>query len=185
MAKEKKPMTTLHKRNALRLGARSLKTLSYGAPVIPVSIMVGINWDEWFVKSGQGWSVSMGFIMLILSTLLTYLSIAKKKKLIEKFSAFWNVALIVICWAISFLFLSSILRELGMMLLYIGFSLVGAAISDEVETRVIEPKLSFYQGLVSEYGLDKKEERRKAKLEAKRKQAEEEAKIEKERQAID
>ncbi len=185
MAKERKKMSTLHKRNALRFGKYALKTTSYAAPVVPVGIEVGMNFDEWFIKNNQGIHVAFGFIMLIFSTVLTYLSIAKHKKLFEKYSAFWQVALILICWAVAFLFLSSILNQLGMMLLYIGLSLIASATADEVDNHVIEEKLTFYQGLVSEYGLDKREVRRKEKKEEKIKQAKLEAELESRKQAID
>ena len=185
MAKERKKMSTLHKRNAFKFGGYGLKGGSYAAPLVPVVTMVGINWNEWFIQSKQGWQVGTGFIMLIISTLLTYLAIAKKKNLLTKVSAFWSVAIIIICWATSFLFLSSILHELGFMLLYIGFGLIASACMDEVDQRVMKPKYEFYKGLVTEYGLDKREVRKQAKLEAKRLQAQQEAEIEAQRKAID
>ena len=185
MAKEKKKLSTLHKRNWLKVGRYGLKGGAYAAPLVPVVTMVGINWQEWFIESKNGIHVATGFIMLIVSTLLTYLSIAKKKNLLKEVSAFWNVAIIIICWAVSLLFLSSILSDLGFMLLYIGFGLVGSAIMDETEARVIEPKYEFYKGLVTEYGLDKREVRKQEKLNAKRVQAQKEAELEARKQAID
>ena len=175
MKKEKKPKSkTLAKRNALRFAKHSLKAGTYIAPVVPVAIETGINWDEWFNNS-NGFHVGSGFIMLILSTLLTYLMVAKRKKLLEKLSAFWSVAIILVCWATSLLLLSSILHQIGFMLLYISFAIVGSAIMDEVETHVVEENLAFYTGLVSENELDRKEERKKEKAEAKRRLAEREA----------
>lgn len=185
MPKEKKKMSTLRKRNWLKVGRYGIKGGTYAAPIIPVIAMIGINWDEWFIKSRSGVFVGFGFLMLIVSTLLTYLSIAKKKMLFEKISAFWNVTIIVICWAVSLLFLSSIASQLGFILLYIGFGTLASAILDETEERVIEPKYEFYKGLVTEYGLDKKEVRKQAKLEEKRKQAQMEAEIESQKQAVD
>ena len=185
MAKERKKMSTLHKRNWLRLGSFGCKGATYASPAVAVSILVGINWNEWFVQSRSGVFVGFGFLFTIISTLLTYFSIAKQKKLIEKLSAFWNVAIIVICWAIALLFLSSIASQLGYILLYIGFSLIASAIVDETETRLIEPKYEFYKGLVTEYGLDKREVRKQEKLNAKRVQAQKEAELEARKQAID
>ncbi len=185
MAKEKKKMSTLHKRNWLKVGKVGLKGGAYAAPFVPMVVMTGINWDEWFIQSKSGIHVATGFIMLIVSTLLTYLSIAKKKNLLEKVSAFWNVAIIVICWAVSLLFLSSILSDLGFMLLYIGFGVIASACMDEVEARIIEPKYQEYKQLVSDYGLDKREVRKKEKEIQRRKQAEQEAELEARKQAID
>lgn len=185
MSKEKKKMSTLHKRNWLKVGKFSLKGGAYAAPLVPVGIEVGINWNEWFVQSKSGIHVASGFIMLIISTLLTYFSIAKKKNLLKEVSAFWNVAIIVICWAISLLFLSSILSDLGFMLLYIGFGLIASATMDEVEERVIEPKYEFYRGLVTEYKLDKREVRKEQKKQEKIDQAKVEAELEARKQAID
>lgn len=175
----KKPKSkTLSKRNGLRVAKYSLKAGTYAAPLVPVAVETGIHWDEWFNNS-NGFHVGGGFIMLILSTLLTYLMVAKKKKLLEKFSAFWSVAIILICWATSLLLLSSILHQIGFMLLYIAFAIVGSAIMDETETRVIEENLSFYEGLVKDNNLDPRQEKKQAKIAEKRRLAEEEAKREK------
>ena len=185
MAKEKKKMSTLHKRNWLKVGSVGLKGATYGAPIVAVGIMTGINWNEWFVQSRSGVFVGFGFLFTIISTLLTYLSIAKQKKIIEKLSGFWNTAIIVICWAIALLFLSSIASQLGYILLYIGFSLIASAVMDETETRLVEPKYQEYKQLVSDYGLDKREVRKKEKELQRRKQAEQEAELEARKQAID
>lgn len=179
MKKEKKPKSkTLAKRNGLRAAKRSLNIGSYVAPVVPVAIETGINWDEWFNNS-NGFHVGSGFIMLILSTLLTYLMVAKKKKLLEKFSAFWSVFIILVCWATSLLLLSSILHQIGFMLLYISFAVIASAVMDEVNTRVVERNLVFYEELVKENGLDPKQTKKEAKIAEKRRLAEEEAKREK------
>ncbi len=176
MEKEKKPKSkTLAKRNGLRAAKYSLKAGAFAAPVVPIVVETAINWDEWFNNS-NGIHVGTGFIMMVISTLLTYLAVAKKKKLLEKFSAFWSVAIILVCWAVALLFLSSILQELGFLLLYISFGVVASAIMDETEDRVVEANLTFYEGLVAENGLDRKQE----KKEQKRKLAEREAKRERE-----
>ena len=179
MGIERRPKSkTLAKRNWLKAGKYVLKVGSVGAPLVPVAVETGIHWDEWFNNSG-GIHVGMGFIMLALSTLLTYMSIAKKKKLLEKFSAFWSVAIILVCWASALLFLSSILHQLGFMLLYIAFAVIASAVMDETETRVVEKELEFYNRLVDENGLDRRAEKKKAKVEAKRALAKEEAEKEK------
>ncbi len=175
MAKQRKPMTTVAKRNWLSFADKATRVGYYGAPLVPVAVMVGINWDEWFVKSHNGWTVGGGFIMLVLSTLLTYFAIAKKKKLFEQFSAFWSVAIILVSWAVALLLLSRLLSDLGFMLLYIAFGVVGSAILDETDTRVLKPKAEFYANLCRDTGLDAKEEKRKAKEAAAKVQAEAEA----------
>lgn len=185
MAKERKKMSTLHKRNWLNVGHKSLFLAKYSAPVVPAVVTTAINWEDWFVKSNSGFHVSMGFIFTIISVLLTYFSIAKKKKLIEKVSAFWSVAIIVICWAIAFIFLSLVFHDIGMILLYIGFSLLGSATFDEFDTHLVIPAWEENKSLVSEYGLDKREVRRKEKKEERIKQAKLEAELESRKQAID
>lgn len=179
--KSKKQRTTLQERNRLRRIKYSMKTMSYSLPLVPVFTMVGINWNEWFITAQDGLRVASGFLFLVISTLFTYLSIAKKKKILEKASAFWNVSIIIICWGITLLFLSNILNDLGMMLLYIGFGIIASACLDEVETRSVESKYQFYQKLVTDNGLDAKENKKKAKLDKAKKQAEREAKIEREK----
>lgn len=181
MRKNKRPRSkTLAKRNALKVAKTSLHAAKYAAPLVPVGIEVGINWDEWFNNS-NGFFVGSGFIMLMLSTFLTYLAVGKKKKLFEKFSAFWNVAIILFCWGTSFMLLSSILHQIGFIFVFLGFSIVASAIADETETHLVDGSLAYYQELVDTNGLDMRAERRKAKREAKRKLAEEEAKAYRER----
>ncbi len=176
--KKKKPTTTLSKRNGFKTLKYTVKTLEYVAPFIPVATIVGINFEEWFIENQDGFKVAGGFIMLIISTLLTYLAIAKKKNLLKDFSAFWSVAIILLCWGLSILLLTSIFAELGNMLLYIGFGVIASACLDETEIHYIEKKYAFYQDLVIKNGLDKKVERKRIKEELAKKQAEEEAKRE-------
>lgn len=176
MKKEKKPKSrTLRKRNSLRAAKYSLKAGAYVAPLVPVAVETGIHWQDWFSTSA-GFHVGSGFVMLMLSALLTYLAIAKKKRLLEKFSAFWGVAIIIASWAVSLLLLSSILHQIGMMLVYIALSVMASATMDEVETRAVEKELAFYEKLVSENGLDPRQVAKEAKREEKRRLAEEEAK---------
>lgn len=177
----KKQRTTLQQRNRFRRLKYSMKMMSYSLPLVPVFTMIGINWNEWFITAQDGLRVASGFLFLVVSTLFTYLSIAKKKKLLEKASAFWNVSIIIICWGITLLFLSNILSDLGMMLLYIGFGIIASACLDETETRLVEDKYQFYQKLVTDNGLDTKENKKKAKLLKAQEQAKKEAEQEKER----
>lgn len=180
MNNEKKPKSkTLSKRDGLRVAKYSLRFGMFASPFVPVAVETGINWNEWFNNS-NGLHVGFGFISLVVSTLLTYLMIAKKKKLFENFSAFWSVAIIVICWATAFLLLSSILHQIGFTLLYIGLAVIPSAVMDEVDTRVVEKDLALYSQLVSENGLDEKESRRQRKIEAKKRLAEQEAERERE-----
>jgi len=65
------------------------------------------------------------------------------------------------------------------MLLYIAFAVIASAVMDETETRVVEKELEFYNRLVDENGLDRRAEKKKAKVEAKRALAKEEAEKEK------
>lgn len=177
---QKKPKSkTLAKRNGLRVAKYSLKAGQYIAPVTPIAVETGINWQEWFVNS-NGFKVGMGFVMIAVSTLLTYFSIAKKKKLFEGRSAFWSVAVLVISWGLAAILLANILNQLGYMMLYIGFSCAASAVMDETETLAVEKKLAEYSDLVSTYGLDSSEVKKKEKAEKRRQLAEEEAQRERE-----
>lgn len=166
---------TLQKRNSLRVAKYSLKIGSFAMPLIPFSIIVGVNANDWFATT-DGFSIGMGLAMLLVSTLITYLVAAKKTKIFEGFSGFWSACIIIVCWGVCLLFLGTIINELGSMLLYVGLSLLASAIMDETESRVVEEKLEFYNELVSANNLDKKEVAKKKEKEQAEKLAKEEGK---------
>jgi len=190
--KEKKPLSTIHKRNLFGIGHYTLKYGAWAAPAVPAGIIIGVNFEDWFINSGNGVQLGFGFTSLALSIVLTYFAIAKKKKILEKVSAFWLVAILIVCWALSLLFLASIAQDLGTSLMWIALGVFVGAAMDETDTRIIKPKSDDYKGLVDEFHLDKRSERKRLREEARRKQAEEEAKQEalkkeekQKRQAVD
>lgn len=168
-------MTTFGKYRSLKAAKWSLKSLAYGAPAIPAGVMIGLNWDEWVKEAGDGWSLGFGFASLLVSVIITYITIAKRKNILSHVSPLFGAAVIVACWAVSLLFLGKILTDLGYTLLAIAGGVLFGAACDETETRVVEKKVAFYKGLVDENRLDRRQEKRRLKEEKEAEKAKEEA----------
>lgn len=186
MENKKKTPSTLKTYRRWKALKTTLHISTYTLPVIPAGVMVGLNWEEWIAQTGNGWSLGLGFGSLLVALIITIVGVAKKDKILsEKVSPLFYLAGALCIWAISFMFLASIMDEFGKMLLYTSFGLIGSASADQVAKVVIKPQVDFYKKLVEENGLDPrlvaKEKRRQAKIE----KAKAEAKAEAEKEATD
>lgn len=138
---------------------RGLKAASYGACLVPFGIELGVHWNEWFKPSDGQISIGVGFGMLLVSTLATLVAVMKKdEEFMKKYSPLFYVAVIVSLWAGSFMFLSSIMSEMGQMLLYTAIGVAVGAVTDEVNTLSVKPQYEKYEKLINEYGLTDKAE---------------------------
>lgn len=175
-------LPTIKAYNSLKAKKSWLKVGSYGSCLVPFGAELAVHWNEWF-QTEEKLSLGLGFGMLLVSTLATMTAVMKKDDdFMKKYSPLFYVAVILALWAGSFLFLASIMQEMGMMLMYCAFGVVGGAVMDEVSRDVIEPKMAIYKEAIDKYGLTEKAEKNDLIIEqAKKDQAAKKAK----RQAIE
>lgn len=143
----------------------SLKVLPYPTIAVPFAVEMGLNWDSWFGESVP-WTVPTGFVMALLSTILSILAISKKdSELMKKIGPFASVGLAFLAWGVVCLCLASVLTEFGYLLVYSGLSILGAAVEDAVDNAVVEEKYQYMKKLADTNGLSKKGEWMKSKKE--------------------
>lgn len=161
MAKKVKSKT-VRTRNALAVTNKVMWGAKFGMPFVPATIMTIINWDEWFAQTNGG--LPLGFLTLVVATIISIIGIMKKDALVQKnVSPLFVFALALFCVAASFLWLSNVMYQAGMMFLWTACAVVAAAVDDQVQKSVVEPNLAFYKDLVIRGGLDKKTEKKKNK----------------------
>ena len=148
---EYETLKQFHKFSAIKY---SLKGSTYLFAVVPFFAELGVNYQAWFGNESTAPSIGMGFGMLIASTVLTILAVVKKdEEFMKKFSPLFYIAVIFLAWAAAFMFLSSIMSEMGKMLMYAACGILAGAISDESEETLVEPKYRLYKELAHNSGL--------------------------------
>lgn len=171
----KPPRTTAQKFRFWRNVGYACKGVEFLSPLVPFSVMLGLNWENWFPKdAGTGWSIGLGFGMLIVSTLLAVWQIVKKDDLMkEKLSFLFSVCVVFVLFGFSFKLLSSIMSEMGDMFLYVGCGLLGGAMSDQADRIAFKPRREFYRKLIEENGLSKVSARKQEDIEQAKREGEE------------
>lgn len=162
-----------------------IKWSLYGAmfvtPLAPAATMTAINWEDWFAKSGV--SLPCGFVMLVISTLLSIIFIWKKDEITKKsVSAIFYLSLVFACFGCAFMFLAKLFEQVGHIFLATALGLVASGTSDQFNKSLVKPRVAEYKELIDTNGLDtraKKKAERKAQAKA---DAEKEAA---ERQAVE
>jgi len=178
----KKEKTTLQTRNKYRLWKVGLYGGTILAPTIPASIHTGVMWGEWTKVTG-GISLPFGFVCLLITVGASIIAILNSDTILKKKDiALLSIGLIFIMVGLTNMFLAKLFEMLGWLWIEAGGGLLASFTSYKVEQKKIEPQLVYYNGLVEEYGLDKKSAK---KIKAKQ-QAEEEAraKAEKEKESV-
>ena len=160
--KEKKPKTTLQKYKFWRNWDIGLTAAKFAAPAVPFGIVTGLNWDRWVNNSpSTGWSIGIGFGMLIVATVSAFLAILKKDEVAkQKVSGVLYVAIILAIIGFSFKLLASISNEMGNMFLYVATGTAGSFTIDQVDKSAIKPEVKFYKGLIEKNGLSKSSAKR-------------------------
>ena len=165
MEKVKQPKIkskTVRNKNILKVTNTTMWGAKFAMPFVPATVMTIINWDEWFANTHG--NLPMGFILLLVGSLIAVIGIWKKDKLMEsKVSPLFVFALALVCVAGSFLLLSNILYQTGMMFMYCAAGVVAAAIDDQVQQSVVAPALKEIEEDIKEGGLDKKTNKREAR----------------------
>ena len=175
---EKKPkMTKTQKRLA---GWKFLKGFMHGSKYVvaetPVTVMAIVEHNEWFNQSStKAASVSTGLGMFIVTVIVTLWCIVNKEKTFKKISPFITAAIYLIIFGGICLFLQSILFDLGMLLLFTGVGMVVAVVEDTVEKNAVQGRVDYWNGVLSDAGMNRKENEQKKKREADIRRAREEA----------
>lgn len=163
MAKKFKSKT-LSTYKKLKHGNRALKVGVIATPLLPASIITGINWNEWFAQSG--FSLPLGLGSLLVTTLLAILCLVKSDTVIKKKdTALIFLACLFLCLGVTNLFLASLFTQLGYMFIYTACGLAGSFGEYEVSKRIMDPKIEEYKKLVEENCLDTKSQKRKERKE--------------------
>lgn len=155
--KVKKTKTTLQKYKTWRNATYALAGSEFAMPLIPFGVILGINWSDWVGNSqAEGWSIGLGFGMLIVATIMAMIGIWKKNDLINsKVSAIFYVAVVFAVVGFGLKLLASMINQLGDMFLYVALGIVGSGTIDQVNKAAVKPRMEFYSKLVKENGLSK------------------------------
>lgn len=132
----------------------ALKIAPYPTAFTPFAIELAANWKTWFPEGQNNTSVAIGLCMAIMTTMLSVLAIAKKDSdLMKKVGPFVSVGLAFLAWGAVCIFLSSVLMELGKMLVFAGCGILGAAVEDTVDKQLVLPKYKFIKEEATKNGL--------------------------------
>lgn len=160
--KTKKKKTTLQKYKTWKWVHRGLYFSKFGAPAIPFGIVLGLNWNDWVGNQpAEGWSIGLGFGMLIVATISAVLAIVFKDEIVKsKVSGLLCAFLVFLVAGFSFKLLATIMNEFGNMFIYVSYGIAGSFALDQTDKTAIKPKVDFYKKLVEENGLDRKSAKR-------------------------
>ena len=178
--KEKKEVTTLQHLRRWKAANTAIRAGMYLCPVVPTGIVMGLNWQEWFCKdASQGWSIGIGFSMLLVAFLSAIVGMVKKDDVLrQKLGGFLYLAVLFAVIGVSLKLLSNILGELGNYFLYIAASLLGSVGCSTLSDKWSGEWVKFYSGIAEENGLTSPAAKRKAaKEQAAREAAERESKV--------
>ena len=176
--KEKKEVTTLQHLRRWKAANIGMRIGMYACPVVPTAVVMGINWNEWFcTDTTRGWSIGMGFAMLLTVFFAAVVAVMKKDEFLKsKVGPMLSLAVAFVVIGFACKLLASIWNELGNYFLYVGISLFGSFGFDAASTGIMQKQVAFYQGLVEENGLTTSSEKKKlAREQAAREAAEREA----------
>ncbi len=174
--KIKKTKTTLQKYKTWRNASYGLAASEFAMPLIPFGVVLGLNWSDWVGNSqSEGWSIGVGFGMLIVATIMAMIGIWKKNDLINsKVSAVFYVAVVFAVVGFGLKLMASMINQLGDMFLYVALGIVGSGAVDQVNKAAIKPRMDFYSKLVKENGLTKTSAREMDDVAQAKKEGEEE-----------
>ena len=134
MARER---TTLQEYKKYKKLDTTLRVSKYVLPTIPVIVVGGVNWQEWFCKQGTSLPFGLATMLIaILSSLFAYSKSKNEKE--QKVSPFFYIGAILAMFGISFLLLSNILREMGLMFMFAVLGIIGGGVMDQVDTDFVK-----------------------------------------------
>ena len=143
-----------------------MATSKYVVAELPATIMIIVQHNDWFPTVTQTVSVSMGFSMFCITVLVSLFCIANKEKTFKKISPFITAAVYFVIAGIVLLFMSKIANDLGWLCVYTGIGMIIAVVENTVEKNVVSKKVDYWSGVLSEAGLNNKENEYKKKKQA-------------------
>lgn len=173
--KIKKPKTTVQKYKFWRNWEIGLEVSKFLMPLIPFGVILGINWSDWVGDSpSDGWSIGMGFGMLIVSVISAIIALWKKDEIAkQKISGVFYVAIIMAVFGFGFKLIGSISNTFGDMFLYVTCGVVASGVVDQIDKSAIRQNVVFYKDLIVTNGLSKSSARRMDDTEQAKKEGEE------------
>lgn len=168
--KEYETIKTLKKYRNLKYG---LKAGTYASCLVPFGVILGVNWQEWFAKSDEGSvSIGVGFGMLLVATISTIVCVMKRdEEFMKKFSPLLYAAVVCAMWAVAFMFLATVMNEMGKMFMYTAIGIASGAAIDETNRVVVCERYEIISKIAEENGLTKKGEFMKEALRQAKKDA--------------
>lgn len=168
--KEYETIKTLKKYRNLKYG---LKAGTYASCLVPFGVILGVNWQEWFTKADEGSvSIGVGFGMLLVATISTIVCVMKRdEEFMKKFSPLLYAAVVCAMWAVAFMFLGTVMNEMGKMFMYTAIGIASGAAIDETNKVVVCERYEIISKIAEENGLTKKGEFMKEALRQAKKDA--------------
>lgn len=159
--KTKQPKTTVQKLKYWQRWQKGILAGEFAMPVIPFGVILGINWDNWVGGSpSSGWSIGLGFGMLIVATIVAIAGIWKKDELVNsKMSGIFYVAVWMVIVGFGFKLIATVFNTFGDMFIYVALSVGGSGVLAQVNKSKVRVEIERYKKLVKENGLDKKSAR--------------------------
>lgn len=172
MAKFKsKTISSYHKWNTARW---SLYAGMYILPLVPATVMTGLNWEKWFENCGT--SLPFGFITLLLGVVMTLIGIAKRDDIFKQnISGLFYFTLVFVVLGLAFKFLSNICNQMGNMFLLTAVGILTGATSDQFNKSLVTPRVKEYKKLIEDNCLDMRSIKKRERKEKAEKEAKEEA----------
>ena len=159
----------------LKLKASSVGLTSgmFICPIIPATVITCVNAEQWF--AAKPYSIGLGFASLLITLIVSVLMVVKKSDIFKHVSKLWGAVLVMILVGITFMFLAEIAGNFGMMFLATAGGLAGSGICHEVDRLVVQPKIEHKKAVIDGAGLNRKENAKRAKLQADIERAKKEA----------
>lgn len=150
-----KSKTTAEKKYlTAKAGSISLKCGVFLCPIIPGVVITCVNAGEWFAS--KPYSIGLGFASLIITILVSILMVYKKSEIFKTISKLWGAVIVLVLLGVTFLFLAEIADNLGMMFLATACGVCGSSVCNEVDKRIIMPKVEYQKEIINAVGLDRK-----------------------------
>ena len=176
--KARKEVTTVQHMRRWKASFVAMRVGMYACPAVPTAVVMGINWNDWFCTTAEkGWSLGIGFAMLLGVFFAAVMAVAHKDEVLKnKLGPFLGLAIAFAVIGFACKLLAAIWNEIGNYFLYVALSLLGTFVLDMTSSKLAAPKVAFYKELCEENGLTSPSEKKKlAREQAAREAAEREA----------
>lgn len=157
MAQKSKAPATLREYKKWRNLHYGLKASVVPTALTPFAIELIANWSAWFPENKDGTSVGIGLAMALVSTFASVFALTKKDtEFMKKIGPFLPLAIGFIMWGAVLFMLSSVLYEMGKLLIFSGCGILGSAVEDAVEKAAVSEKYEYMKKLADDAGFTRK-----------------------------